>query len=329
MLQIIKEITVDVTKPNVFQAIVAKQYDMNTRFLKVTFADCGNKIDIPFTATSMVVINAERKDGQSKGFDGVINDDGTVTVPLHSWMLELDGSVICDISVIDTAAESNKKLTTTSFTLLVEKAAYGGDDITSDPQYDVLVQLIEEVNKNAVTQEELGYMQDSLSRHEAAIENLQSEHDEILYDDICMPTNDTLIIDLGKEVSHLKIFASIPISGEGTTGGKEFYCQGICKDGVEHIIAYRSSVPGTATDNLIKKLTFSGEWQVYAISGISDDIGMAHFCDFFVFAGNAANNNNHWVAATAKDVKCSKPSKIKFRVPNVALSKSYILIKGY
>lgn len=145
MIRIVKELDVDVTKPNIFQAIVAKQYDMNSRFLKVTFMDCGSRIDIPSTSTTKVIINAERKDGQSKGFDGVINDDGTVTVPLHSWMLELDGTVICDISVVDTANDKEKKLTTTSFTLLVEKAAYGGDDITSDPQYDVLLELIENV----------------------------------------------------------------------------------------------------------------------------------------------------------------------------------------
>ena len=145
MIRIIKELNVEVTKPNIFQAIVAKQYDMNTRFLKVTFVDCGQRIEIPNVPTAKVIINAERKDGQSKGFDGEINEDGTVTVPLHSWMLELDGTVICDISVIDTETDDNKKLTTTSFTLLVEKAAYGGDDVTSDPQYDVLVGLIGEI----------------------------------------------------------------------------------------------------------------------------------------------------------------------------------------
>lgn len=143
MIQIIKEINVEVTKPNIFQALVAKQYDMNTRFLKVTLMDCGTRIDVPNIETAKVVINAERKDGQSKGFYGVINDDGTVTVPLHSWMLELEGTVICDISVLDIVADDNKKLTTTSFTLIVEKAAYGGNDITSDPQYDVLVSLLE------------------------------------------------------------------------------------------------------------------------------------------------------------------------------------------
>ena len=147
MIKIIKELNVEVTKPNIFQAIVAKQYDMNTRFLKVTFVDCGTRIDIPFTETTKVVINAERTDGQSKGFDGKINEDGTVIVPLHSWMLELEGTVICDISVIDTKVDDEKKLTTTSFNLIVEKAAYGGDDVTNDPQYDVLLELIEKVEQ--------------------------------------------------------------------------------------------------------------------------------------------------------------------------------------
>jgi hypothetical protein len=145
LIKIIKELNIEVTKPNVFQAIVAKQYDMNTRFIKATFVDCGERIDIPNSPTLSVVINAERIDGQSKGFDGEINEDGTVTVPLHSWMLELEGTVICDISVIDTATDNEQKLTTTSFTLIVEKAAYGGDDVTSDPQYDVLIELIKQV----------------------------------------------------------------------------------------------------------------------------------------------------------------------------------------
>ena len=150
LIRIIKEIGVEVTKPNIFQAIVAKQYDMNSRFLKVTFMDSGTRIDIPKASTISVVINAERNDGQSKGFDGEVNDDGTVTVPLHSWMLELEGTVNCDISVIDRTADAEKKLTTTTFALVVEKAAYGGDDITSDPQYDVFVDLLERVENLAV-----------------------------------------------------------------------------------------------------------------------------------------------------------------------------------
>lgn len=170
MIKIIKELNIDVTKPNIFQALVAKQYDMNTRFLKVTFTDCGNKIEIPLAATNKVIINAERKDGQSKGFDGVINDDGTVTVPLHSWMLELDGSVICDISVVDTASNDNKRLTTTSFTLLVEKAAYGGNDVTSDPQYDVIVSLLETCSQaGELAKEALEKSNEANSKYDACV----------------------------------------------------------------------------------------------------------------------------------------------------------------
>ena len=170
LIEIIKELDVEVTKPNIFQAIVAKQYDMNTRFLKVTFKDGGTRIDIPYVETAKVVINAERRDGQSKGFDGVINNDGTVTVPLHSWMLELDGTVICDISVIDTASDNNKKLTTTSFTLIVEKAAYGGDDVTDDPQYDVLVSLIETcAEASAVASEALEKSYEADAKYEACV----------------------------------------------------------------------------------------------------------------------------------------------------------------
>ena len=156
LIEIIKELKIEVSKPNIFQAVVAKQYDMNTRFIKATLVDGSDVIYIPAEATVKVVINAERPDGQSKGFDGAVNDDGTVTVPLHSWMLEMEGTVLCDISIIDTDADDNKKLTTTAFTLLVEKAAYGGDDVTNDPQYDVLVSLMETcVNAEKIAQEAL------------------------------------------------------------------------------------------------------------------------------------------------------------------------------
>ena len=145
MIKIIKELTIDVTKPNVFQAVVAKQYDMNTRFIKATLVDGTEVISVPASPTVKAIINAERPDGQAKGFDGEVNEDGTVTVPLHSWMLEKEGTVICDISVINTKTDAEQKLTTTSFTLIVEKASYGGDDVTTDPQYDIFIDLVTQV----------------------------------------------------------------------------------------------------------------------------------------------------------------------------------------
>ena len=180
MIKIIKELNIEVSKPNIFQAVVAKQYDMNTRFIKATLVDGGDVIYIPNDPdrSVQVVINANRPDGLSKGFDGVVNDDGTVTVPLHSWMLEMEGTVICDISVIDTEADDNKKLTTTSFTLLVEKASYGGDDVTNDPQYDVLVSLLETCQEaSAVAEEALAKSNEANSKYDACVEATENANE--------------------------------------------------------------------------------------------------------------------------------------------------------
>lgn len=118
MIQIVKEIAVDVAARNVFQAIVAKQNDSNSRFLKVMLCNEGTKIEVPSTAT--VSINAKRADGNSNAFDGTVNSDGTVEVPITTWMLELDDVVRCSISV----NVENSKLTSTAFSIDVESAEY-------------------------------------------------------------------------------------------------------------------------------------------------------------------------------------------------------------
>lgn len=180
MIKIIKELKIEVSKPNIFQAVVAKQYDMNTRFIKATLVDGDNVIEIPKRTDNSikVVINAERPDGTKDSFEGEVSGDDTVTVPLHSWMLEIEGTVICDISIIDMKTDDNKKLTTTSFTLLVEKAAYGGADITNDPQYDVLISLLETCSEaGGVAQEALNKSNEALAisneanaKYEACVE---------------------------------------------------------------------------------------------------------------------------------------------------------------
>ena len=137
MAQIIKEITVDVARKNLFQAIVAKQNDCNSRFLKCTLVNEGVQIIVPSTATA--IINAERADNTSAAYMGEVNEDGTVTVPLTGWMLALDDIVRCSISVIDS---DEQKLSSTSFSIEVESCEYSDDDISQDENYDILVRLI-------------------------------------------------------------------------------------------------------------------------------------------------------------------------------------------
>lgn len=137
MAQIIKEITVDVAKKNLFQAIVAKQNDSNSRFLKCTLLNEGAQIIVPSSATA--IINAERADDTSAAFMGTVNEDGTVTVPLTGWMLALDDIVRCSISVIDS---DDQKLTSTSFSVEVESVEFSDSDISQDENYDILINLI-------------------------------------------------------------------------------------------------------------------------------------------------------------------------------------------
>jgi lysophospholipase L1-like esterase len=142
MAQVIKEIELEVSKPNFIQAIVAKQYDNKSRYLRVKLVDNGEKITV--ADTSAVTINARRSDGGEKKFAGSVDKGkGTVLVPLAYWMLELEGTVKSDVSVTDT---SGRTLTTTNFTIEVERASCQDGGVSEDDaNIDILTQLILDV----------------------------------------------------------------------------------------------------------------------------------------------------------------------------------------
>ena len=124
MAEVIKELTLDVARENRIQAVLAKQYDYKSRYLKVQIANDGEPIFV--TAGTVVTINATRADRKNNSFLGEVNADGTVTVPLTQWMLALDDHVKCDIALTDA---QGRKLTTATFTVEVERANYTGGDL--------------------------------------------------------------------------------------------------------------------------------------------------------------------------------------------------------
>ena len=124
MAEIINELTLDVARENRIQAVLGKQYDYKSRYLKVRIANNGEPIFV--TAGTVVTINATRADKQNNSFLGVVNDDGTVTVPITQWMLALDAYVKCDISMTD---PQGRKLTTANFTVEVEHSNYTGGNL--------------------------------------------------------------------------------------------------------------------------------------------------------------------------------------------------------
>lgn len=182
MIQIIQKISVEVSKPNFFQAIVAKQYDSNSRYLKATLIQDNEKINVANTST--VTINAKRNDGAEKSFKGEVNEDGTVTVPLTYWMLELNGRLDCDISIFG-ADES--KLTSTTFTVEVERASCGSDDVSDADDNDIIIVQA----KDIVSKEELAAAVNQFKRVLTAEDDLDSIFEDgwYMYNTSSRPAN--------------------------------------------------------------------------------------------------------------------------------------------
>ncbi len=142
MANIVKKIMIDCIKPNRFRTTIAKQGDMNSRFLLATIANDGVPISIESDAT--VIINGIRPDGETKSFGGTVNDDGTVTVPIPNWMLKIEGHLDCEIVIINPTTQ--ERLSTTKFTVEVESLISDCSEIVDDDNHDFLLELITQVD---------------------------------------------------------------------------------------------------------------------------------------------------------------------------------------
>ena len=143
--EIVRELEIDVARENIFAAILAKQYDKATRYILATITNLGKAMTVD--ANSAITINFERphNDGEATSdyqaaFSGSVID-GKVKVQLPYWALERDGEVRADISMIT----GDNRLTTLEFIIRVQPAAYDGNAVTEDENYDVLTGLILQV----------------------------------------------------------------------------------------------------------------------------------------------------------------------------------------
>lgn len=138
----IKDLTLDVYKESRVKPIVTKQYDVNSRFLRVQLTSDGEPIAIE--SEDYVVINAQRSDGQEKSFRGTVDEDGRALVPITHWIQEINNYVVCSISVID--GKMRRKLTSSSFEIIPESAEVTNQYLPEDDSYDILVSLISDCN---------------------------------------------------------------------------------------------------------------------------------------------------------------------------------------
>ena len=134
--KIVKAIPLDVSAQNRIQAVIAKQYDKDSRYLKVQLMSDGSPLIVD--GNNIVTINALRADGEAKAFLGTVNSDGTVTVPVTQWMLALDDQVTCDVSITN---NDGRRLSTTNFKIDVEHANYDGNASSAETE-DVFTSVL-------------------------------------------------------------------------------------------------------------------------------------------------------------------------------------------
>lgn len=178
MAKIIKEITLDAVRDNAGCTVSAKQNDALSRFIKAKIT--ADRKAVKFNSVATVMINALRPDGEAGGFVGELNADGSVTVPITSWMLAESGTVKCDVSVFD----GTEKLTTMPFFITVEENLYNGEGIENKEEYTVLSSLMAEVQeirteegKRIAAEEERGFSEIKRESAEAVRETNEAARD--------------------------------------------------------------------------------------------------------------------------------------------------------
>lgn len=139
-MAVYNSIQLDLCKKNSYKAIPTKQLDTNSRFLRVELLNNGNSYDFNDDVT---VILASTRNGETKAYKCTV-EDGCVVAPLTSWMLAEQGYVDCEIVLIDTA--SNSKLSSFAFSICVDESIYNDETISQDENYNVLLQLITDVD---------------------------------------------------------------------------------------------------------------------------------------------------------------------------------------
>lgn len=127
MAQCMYKMVLDVAERDCLQSIVARQGDNDTRVLRLQLLSFGEPIYVEESST--VTLNAKNAQEEVCSFKGKVNGDGTLTLPLNAWILKTVGSVLCDVSVFDTAGG---RLTTPCFEVEVVASVAEPDALPGD-----------------------------------------------------------------------------------------------------------------------------------------------------------------------------------------------------
>ena len=142
MTEIIKQITVDLSRKSHTRAIFARQNDNLGRRLLITLTDNGKEYFV--LPETVVTISVLLPNGTSAAYAAEVTRDGKVSFAPASQFLSTAGEMKCSVSLYDS---NGLKLTSSSFYIDVEGELHSGEDITENEDYSLLTALLAECSE--------------------------------------------------------------------------------------------------------------------------------------------------------------------------------------
>ncbi len=140
---LIANLTLDTTKRNNIAPLIVPQGDYGARVIRAKITDLGKPVNVESTA-AVSIVATRSGDGESLAFSGKANEDGTVTVPVTQWMLDIpDEDVICHVVVTG----NGYQYSTTGFLIEPQEKANPTEISADDPRADVVTEVL--ANENA------------------------------------------------------------------------------------------------------------------------------------------------------------------------------------
>lgn len=180
---LIANLTLDTTRKNNIPPLVVPQGDYGARVIRAKITDLGKPVIVESTAAASIVATRSG-DGESKAFSGRVNADGTVTVPVKQWMLDVpEEDVTCHIE----ATGIDYKYSTTSFLIEPQEKANPTEISEDDPRVDVVTEVLAGENTRRAAEAE----RVSNENARIAAENArQSAEEQRLTDESTRTTNE-------------------------------------------------------------------------------------------------------------------------------------------
>lgn len=140
---LIANLTLDTYRKNNIPPLVVPQGDYGARVIKVKITKHGKNFAVESTAAVSIV--AKRNgDGIANAYSGKVNADGSVTVPVTQWMLDLpDDDVVCNVVI----SGNGYQYSTTSFLIEPQEKANPSEITPDDPRVDIVTEVL--ANENA------------------------------------------------------------------------------------------------------------------------------------------------------------------------------------